>query len=129
MAEEKFRGNRNLSVDSKLIAMNQHHIAVAEILIDIEKELRVLQLWEAHAPSAEALASTQPFAVDTLNFSQWLQFIFIPRMYFMINAEAPLPTDCGVAPMAEQYFSAMQLHSAPLIAHLQRIDSLLTHRN
>jgi len=129
MAEEKFRGNRNLSVDSKLIAIshvNQHHIAVAEILIDIEKELRVLQLWEADAPSAEALASTQPFAVDTLNFAQWLQFIFIPRLYLMIEAEAALPTNCGVAPMAEQYFSVQNLPSAQLITSLRKIDTLLT---
>lgn len=102
------------------------HIAVAEILIDIEKELRVLQLWEAEPPSAEALASSQPFAVDTLSFTQWLQFIFIPRIYMMIEAEAPLPGNCGVAPMAEQYFSVLNIHSAPLIAHLQKVDSLLT---
>jgi len=111
------------------MSMTEHHTAVAEVLIDIEQELRILRLWENQPPAPEALASTQPFAVDTLSFPQWLQFIFIPRMYFMINAEAPLPTDCGVAPMAEQYFSAIKLHSAPLITHLQRIDSLLTRRN
>jgi len=50
----------------------------------------------------------------------------LPRMYMMIEARAPLPSNCGVAPMAEQYFSVMTVHSAPLIAHLQRIDELLT---
>jgi uncharacterized protein YqcC (DUF446 family) len=117
-----FRGFTSI----KFTLMSPHHIAAAEILIDIERELRVLQLWEAQQPPAEALASTEPFAVDTLNFAQWLQFIFIPRMYMMIEAEAPLPNNCGVAPMAEQYFSVQQLHSAPLIAHLQRMDVLLT---
>jgi uncharacterized protein YqcC (DUF446 family) len=106
--------------------MTEHHISVAEVLIDIERELRVLQLWEAEPPAAEALASTQPFAVDTLTFPQWLQFVFLPRLYLMIEAEAPLPSNCGIAPMAEQYFSAVKLHSEPLIAHLQRIDILLT---
>lgn len=106
--------------------MTAHHIAVAEVLIDVERELRVLRLWESEPPSAQALASTQPFAIDTLNFPQWLQFIFLPRMYMMIEARAPLPSNCGVAPMAEQYFSVMTVHSAPLIAHLQRIDELLT---
>lgn len=106
--------------------MNQHHIAVTEVLIDIEKELRVLRLWEADAPATEALASTQPFALDTLNFAQWLQFIFIPRLYIMIEAEAPLPTNCGVAPMAEQYFSVQNLPSAQLITSLRMIDTLLT---
>lgn len=106
--------------------MTHHHIAVAEILIDIESELRALQLWEAQAPTAEALASTQPFSIDTLNFAQWLQFIFIPRMYLLIEAEAPLPSNCGIAPMAEEYFSGLQLHSARLVACLKRMDVLLT---
>jgi uncharacterized protein YqcC (DUF446 family) len=106
--------------------MTHHHIAVAEILLDIESELRALQLWQAQVPTAEALASTQPFAIDTLNFAQWLQFIFIPRMYLLIDANAPLPSNCGIAPMAEEYFSGLQLHSAPLVACLQRMDVLLT---
>lgn len=102
------------------------HIALADILIDLEKELRELRLWEKEAPSAEALASIQPFAVDTLNFSQWLQFIFIPRLYELIEARAELPDNCGVAPMAEEYFRPMGLNSESLIGHLRRIDVLLT---
>lgn len=106
--------------------MTQQHIALAEILMDIEKELRELRLWDAVSPSAEALASTEPFAVDTLDFPQWLQFIFIPRLYFLIEARAALPSNCGVAPMAEQYFQPLNLHSAPLINILHQVDALLT---
>ena len=102
------------------------HIALADILIDLEKELRELRLWEKEPPSADALASVQPFAVDTLNFSQWLQFIFIPRLYDLIEARAALPGNCGVAPMAEEYFQPMGLNSENLISHLRRIDVLLT---
>lgn len=105
------------------------HIALAEILMDIEKELRELRLWSAEAPSAEALSSQQPFAVDTLSFQQWLQFIFLPRFYAMIEVRAPLPSVCGVAPMAEQAFQGVDLYTATLIAHLQRIDVLLTQQN
>ena len=102
------------------------HIALAEILIDVEKELRELRLWEVESPSAEALASVQPFAVDTLSFSQWLQFIFIPRLYVLIEARATLPDNCGVAPMAEEYFQPLGLNSGTLVDHLRRIDALLT---
>ena len=102
------------------------HIALAEILIDLEKELRELRLWEAESPSAEALTSVQPFAVDTLSFSQWLQFIFIPRLYDLIEARDALPVNCGVAPMAEEYFQPLGLNTANLINHLRRIDVLLT---
>jgi uncharacterized protein YqcC (DUF446 family) len=106
--------------------MNNLHISVAELLMDIEKELRELQLWESTPPSARALASPQPFAVDTLTFPQWLQFIFLPRMYFLVEQGHQLPANCSIAPMAEQYFSMLPLPVAPLVTHLRRIDDLLT---
>ncbi|RYZ86942.1 MAG: YqcC family protein [Moraxellaceae bacterium] len=106
--------------------MSLKHITVAEILMDIEKELRDLQLWESASPSAEALASTQPFAIDTLNFPQWLQFIYIPRLYMMVEQRLPLPGVSGVKPMAEEYFQVLNLNSAVLILHLGRMDKLLS---
>lgn len=107
--------------------MNKLHLNIAESLIDIEKELRALRLWESEMISDAALASTQPFAVDTMTFPQWLQFIFLPRMYFILDEQLPLPDNCSIAPMAEQYFSGLNLHISSLIAHLQKIDTLLTN--
>lgn len=106
--------------------MNNLHISVAEVLMDVEKELRQLQLWEFEMISEEALASTEPFAIDTMTFPQWLQFIFLPRLYLMIEQQQDLPMHCSVAPMAEEYFSVLGLHSTPLVGHLQKIDGLLT---
>lgn len=106
--------------------MTNIHIAVAEVLIDIEKELRELHLWDSEMISEEALDSEQPFAVDTMTFPQWLQFIFLPRMYFIIEQQLQLPGSCGISPMAEEYFSVLNLPSLPLIVHLQKIDALLT---
>ena len=108
--------------------MSNVHIAIAEVLIDIEKELRELQLWDSEMLSEEALASEQPFAVDTMTFPQWLQFIFLPRMYFLIEKNIQLPANCGIAPMAEEYFSVLNLPSLPLIMHLQKIDALLSRQ-
>ena len=106
--------------------MSQKHISVAEILIDIEKELRELRLWEFEMPSDEALSSTQPFAIDTLNFPQWLQFIFLPRLYVLVEQRLPLPSVSGVKPMAEEYFATLTVNSTPLILHLEKIDILLS---
>lgn len=106
--------------------MNNLHISVAEVLMDVEKELRQLQLWEFEMMSEEALASTEPFAIDTMTFPQWVQFILLPRLYFMIEQQQELPSYCSVAPMAEEYFSVLNLHSAPLVSHLKKIDRLLT---
>jgi uncharacterized protein YqcC (DUF446 family) len=46
-------------------------------------------------------------------------------MYFMLEQQMQLPGNCGIAPMAEQYFSVLKLPSSSLIAHLQKIDALL----
>lgn len=106
--------------------MNNLYVAIAEVLIDIEKELRELQLWDDEMISREALMSEQPFAIDTMTFPQWLQFIFLPRMYFIIEQRMQLPGNCGIAPMAEEYFSVLSLPSSPLVSHLRKIDGLLT---
>ncbi len=99
---------------------------VAELLIDVEASLRQMNLWQDQPPSAEAMASIQPFAIDTMGFEQWLQFIFLPTMYELIEKGQPFPTECAIAPMAEEYFRGSELHSQPLQQALAEIDRLLT---
>jgi uncharacterized protein YqcC (DUF446 family) len=103
-------------------------------LAELEKLLRDSQLWSATAPPGQALASQQPFAWDTLSFDQWLQFIFIPKLLAMVAREAPLPTNSGVAPMAEEFFSAALFSTASgggceVIRVLRSIDELLAEKN
>ncbi|AWN14617.1 hypothetical protein SALB1_0410 [Salinisphaera sp. LB1] len=61
------------------------------------------RLWhdEVPAPAPAAMASRTPFCADTLTFTQWLQFIFVPRMRDLIEAGGPLPAASGIAVMAE----------------------------
>jgi uncharacterized protein YqcC (DUF446 family) len=103
-------------------------VEAASLLIDIEAELRRLDLWEWKAPSAAALASTEPFCVDTLSFPQWLQFVFMPRMYALLEMERLPPGRCEIRPLAEQYFSEGRLPAAGLIAAVGRLDELLNDR-
>ncbi|BBM00322.1 YqcC family protein [Microbulbifer sp. GL-2] len=97
---------------------------VADQLLQLEGELRRLELWQGEAPPAEALASTEPFCVDTLTLPQWLQFIFLPRMQMMIEQEVPLPRECGIAPIAEEFFKGRG-GAAELVAILEAIDQRL----
>jgi uncharacterized protein YqcC (DUF446 family) len=99
---------------------------VIEILIDIEAQLRQLGQWNKVQPPAEALASDQPFCVDTLTLPQWLQFVFLPTLYNMLQESQTLPGRCGIAPMAEEYFRGSGLRSSELVAALVRIDELLS---
>ncbi len=60
------------------------------LLVTLEQTLNDQGLWQVDTPSDEALASQQPFAVDTLQPEQWLQWIFIPKMTLLCHSEAPL---------------------------------------
>lgn len=102
------------------------NIAVAELLIDIEAQLRQLGLWEREPPSPQALASDQPFSVDTLTLPQWLQFIFLPTLYRLLAEGQPLPGRCGIAPMAQEYFRGLALASATLEQTLLKMDRMLS---
>ena len=95
-------------------------IRVAALLIDLEAELRQRLLWDADEPAVEALASTEPFCIDTLSFPQWLQFVFLPRMRLLLDADLPLPAQCAIAEMAEMQFGAGD--GAEVIALLREID-------
>ncbi len=98
---------------------------IADQLLLIERQLRQLGLWAQQAPSAEALASQQPFCVDSLAFEEWLQWIFLPRLKSMLEANAPLPTASGIAAMAEQVFVGRALEVKGLIAALDEFDRLI----
>ncbi|MEM8560713.1 MAG: YqcC family protein [Pseudomonadota bacterium] len=100
--------------------------ALAELLIDVEAQLRIMDLWDEKPPPVSALASDQPFCFDTLTLPQWLQFVFLPRVYELLEAGEPLPQRCGIAPMAEEYFRESGLPSAELESILKRIDRLLS---
>jgi uncharacterized protein YqcC (DUF446 family) len=101
------------------------HADIAAVLIYIEAQLRQLNLWDKIPPSTQALASVQPFCVDTLTFPQWLQFVFIPTLYQMMEAGEPLPEACSIAPMADAYFRHTGAVLEPLLASLGLIDDLL----
>lgn len=106
--------------------MNDERIVISALLIDLECELRRLNAWQEELPPVEALSSTQPFAVDTLSFTQWLQFIFIPKIKLLVDNEGALPQKCDIAPMAEEYFRGQSLPARALIQTLEEIDQVIT---
>lgn len=99
--------------------------ALADQLLLIERELRLLGWWASVAPAAERLASPEPFCVDTLAFEEWLQWIFLPRMKAIIEADAALPSACMIRPMADMAWSAEGERVARLLALLEEFDRLI----
>ena len=93
----------------------------------LEEGLQDEGLWLTKEPSKEALSSAEPFAVDTLSFFQWLQFLFLPRIKQMCEEAAQLPEVCSIAPMAEEYFKSHQVDGDTIVARLIDIDQLITN--
>ena len=106
--------------------MNNIYTELASKLLEVERALRKMNCWSDIIPSPDALASTQPFAVDTIEYIEWLQFIFLPRMHLLVDAAAPLPQHCQIAPMAEEYFKGSSEEITELITLLKAIDTVLS---
>jgi len=105
--------------------MSTKALKVASVLIDIEGELRRLYLWQSEAPSPDAMASTEPFCIDTMTFPQWVQHIFVPRMSRLLEASEALPKRCGIEPMAAEYFKNQAADGKGLIRAFRSIDEIL----
>ncbi|MBU2709440.1 YqcC family protein [Zooshikella harenae] len=95
------------------------------LLQAIQDEMEALQLWEVEPPSAEALASDQPFCIDTLEFTQWLQWVFIPKIESLLDRNAALPKSSDIHVLAEEYFKSMMVDSTQLLVLIKKVDQLI----
>ncbi|RDV24393.1 YqcC family protein [Alteromonas aestuariivivens] len=89
----------------------------------IEEQMRIMGIWSADMPTPEQLSSGAPFSCDTLSFEQWIQFILLPRLRFILENGQALPSAMAVAPAAEIYLTA---ECMPIIALLKELDRLIT---
>lgn len=92
------------------------------MLDKIEMELHRLDLWETSSPSVTALASQLPFALDTLTPSQWLQWVFLPKMRTLLVTEETLLNDFSLFPYFEETLE--DYPATTLLALIQQIDQL-----
>lgn len=71
-------------------------------LQDLQQVMQQAGLWQSMAPSEQALASTEPFAIDYLTATEWLQWIFIPRMTALCESQYALPSQIAISPYIEE---------------------------
>jgi len=95
---------------------------LADLLLQIEAELRRLELWEGTMPAPKAMMSTTPFCADTLYFNQWLQWLFVPRMKEILEQSLPLPQQCDIHTYVEQQCKG---DCAALLKLIKRFDELV----
>ncbi|MBD8577854.1 YqcC family protein [Pseudomonas syringae] len=105
--------------------MDKRMPVLADHLLLIERELRERGWWQSTPPDAKALASQEPFCVDTMAFEQWLQWIFLPRMKVILEQDLPLPKASGIREMAEMVYVERPDQARTLITLLERFDQLI----
>lgn len=106
--------------------MDKRFPKIADQLLLIERELRQLGWWKEVPPSDEALSSREPFCVDTLDFDQWLQWIFLPRMKIILEQDLALPNASGILEMAQMVYTSRVQETRRLQAVLAEFDRLIT---
>ncbi len=97
---------QGLREGAKSVAMSDTSTLLRQQLQQLEDALREAALWSAQPPSEQAMASTMPFMYDTLQVEEWLQWVFVPRLHALLDANAPLPTSCSVHPLAEHEWTS-----------------------
>ena len=98
--------------------------ALMAVIDGLEAELRRMRLWEHEPPRKELLASPQPFCIDTLALSQWIQWLLIPRMRRIFAGDGELPKSSAIHPYAEDCFEHLDDPSALLLL-IERFDELI----
>jgi uncharacterized protein YqcC (DUF446 family) len=99
---------------------------IADVLLEVEANLRTSGKWEQEPPDSRDLSSTQPFCVDTLSFEQWLQWKFLPRMKRIIEQQKPLPAKSGIYVYAHEYLRNSDFSTSRLLKLIKRFDDLIT---
>lgn len=98
---------------------------VADLLLEIEAEMRRLGLWQTAAPEPQALQSLVPFCHDTLRFEQWLQWVFVVKMKRVVEGDGACPTSSEITPLAEHRFAQLEPPTAQLLELISRFDALI----
>lgn len=99
---------------------------MADLLLELERELRVLNLWSEDRPANERLQSGAPFAADQLEFELWLQWIFIPQIKIIIESNSSLPASCNISSYAQECMKNTDPAPKQLLKIILQVDEFIT---
>jgi len=100
--------------------------SVAEALDAVETEMRANGLWDVAQPSPEEFAAAGAFGIPTITFTQWLRWVFVPRVHEVIEgtAEVPPASSVGAHAAREWGFSPTNFDTSRLETLLDEFDAL-----
>lgn len=93
-------------------------------LQQLQAVMQELRLWQVTPPEDNAFLSEQPFALDTMSPTEWLQWIFIPRMHALIECGEMLPSKISITPYLEEALKDMA-NLDKLLRPISEIETLL----
>jgi N-acetyl-anhydromuramoyl-L-alanine amidase len=107
---------------SLLMQQSQEYMLLNQ-LQKITKELQKINLWQTMQPNPDAFLSQEPFALDTMQPHEWLQWVFIPRMQALIDAKANLPK-FALHPYFEEALKEQKQNVNHLLSLIKQLDEL-----
>lgn len=106
-----------------LLAKKTQTNAIINQLELIKQELQAVRLWQTMPPHPDAFLSKEPFAVDTMQAHEWLQWIFIPRIQAIIDANSDIPM-FALRPYFEEALKEHEHNVSQLINLVEELDQL-----
>lgn len=95
---------------------------IKEKITAIEAEMKRIGLWQAESLPESAYEMQEAFGADTMTLSQWLQFIFIPRIQELLKTDGPWPSESEVGIYAAQQFLFLKPDSSGTYSTQGSID-------
>ena len=92
-------------------------------LDEIVAEMKQIGLWQDEPLEPAQYDFRAAFALDTMAFNQWLQFIFVPRVGQILASQGTFPTRSQVGVQAIREFDTVPT-AARLVELLCAFDDL-----
>ncbi|HET9493010.1 MAG TPA: YqcC family protein [Chloroflexia bacterium] len=103
--------------------MRPSYEEVGRYIDGIEAEMKRIGFWRDEPLPAEMYNFTQAFAMDTMPFPYWLQFIFIPRVRSIIAEQGDFPRGSQAGAQAVREFDGVW-EASDLVSKLSAFDAL-----
>ena len=109
--------------------MDHFNHQLAQLILEIEAELRRCGLWESPAPEPRALQSLVPFCHDSMQFEQWLRWVFLVKMKRVVEGLEECPSSSEIAPLAEYRFAQLAHPTVLLLELIVRFDAQINRES
>lgn len=101
------------------------HLYFANQLRELESIMRKFNLWQQDPIAIDSI--TNPFGAGQISFMQWLQFVYLPRMYEITHSKVAIPAAC-IKPYAQEVLTDGEADAALLVC-IESLDKLSSKAN